>query len=164
MKINFEKNILTDYIRENEGNKLEINAAYNLYKKYNLINKITENRAHEIVNFLDKLEDKIYTINGRKLPNITRLHLELSLIKNKCETVKYLDESILIQMQLIENLINDLGTNNYEKTFEIKKQICILQAKLGIEPSFIYASYCAFEDVYKNILIERATKDIKNKR
>lgn len=159
MDIAFDKNILIEYIKENKDDKFNIYCVNVLYKNYNLINRLTNNDPISKLKMLNELEDYIYTINGKKIDDIKRILLELSIIKKSLKN-KEINKDIIFQIDLLKNSVNELNYYTPEKVFDVKKQVSILQAKLGIKPSFLFASYCAFEDIYKSLLIKRETNEI----
>lgn len=157
----FNKEILYDYIKKENINNHGYNYIYVLYKNYNNLNKLTNDKVHLMKKQINEIEKKIYTVRGKEISDYNRLKLEIALIKRKYLSDNQ-EDAIKQEIIGLENSINVIDKNDYKKIFYFKKQISILQAKLKIKPSFLYAAYCVFEDLYTNIFIKHICDNNKS--
>ena len=148
----FDKKLLFDYIKNCDKEYL-VNCVYYLYKNYDNLNKLTNNHVHYMAKKINEVEKTIYTINGKIFSDQKKLQLEINLI-NKKHFNDIKEINILQELEQIQSEINKLDYYDENKIFELKKRISILQGQLKIKPSFLYAAYCSFEDLYKNIYLK----------
>ena len=152
-----DKKSLLKLLSKDEDN----HYLYNLYKVYDLANKITGNNLTK-VNLLKEKEDQIYTINGKVLSEKQRILLELKRISKEMrehkdsiskEEQRKIARLILPVLDAAENkeLVLD---SSYEKTEngvkkrlgtrDIKITIAQIEAMLDLPINFLYEGAVAF--------------------
>lgn len=152
----------------------ELRTFVNLYKNYALIDSKYEFSKNALLNDniidgkllltnnpnlkqeLKLLENKIYTVNNRCIPNNERVLLELGNIlkvlkkQNYSTDVLYnLKNEELHQLQI---LIENDKLNNEEILEFCKKKIVIMQATLGMKITFFYEGIIVFFEMLNNKL------------
>lgn len=149
-------NEVADLINSMERNDQKI--SINLYRNYSLINKkydlgLTVGKTSYCINQgamrkLNKLEDRIYTINGKVLTQQERIILELKnilkfLSRNK-NIPNEIRNSIYREIDELYSIIKSTGLSSSEIIKYIKKRISIMQATLGIKIKFFNAALDVF--------------------
>ena len=156
----FDKDTFLNSIKHYDSQKSKLRYVQKLYSNYILIQKILRGSGGDIQlnDLLGKYEDKIYTIDGNLLNDKERIKYELKNIDNIGikQGNKYAKE-IKDLIQKFDNIKDD-----EDLIFYIKKQISMIQAKLGIRITFYYAAYVAFLDIYKNLYMNEIEQNIGN--
>lgn len=157
MKIQDE--VIIDFLNDNNENMKYIIP---LYKNYKMINKMFMENNKSRYKILKTLEDEIYKIDSKPMTERSRIKLELNQLKEKIGDGDSDLNDYIIQL---ESELEKIEFSNLEEVTDLKKQISILQSKVDIQPSFFYASYLAFEDLYRNLYINYIKKqDSSNDR
>lgn len=146
-----EKNILKEYINNNKDSNNDVGYIYRLYKNYALISKYINKYPTNAESDLQKLENDVYTINNKVLSEPDKLKIEFNRIFNNQEKLSIEDDQKLLE--LYDLYEKDSYLDNDLRLQYLKKQISILQAKLGLENNFFLATYIAFIELYNNIYI-----------
>lgn len=135
----------------NNSNISENNLLYlrRLYKTYLLVfnyvkGDITLNKEN-----IDKLEDRIYTVNGKVLSDEDRIKLEFSRIMKKVKDINLIKQKeVSSYIELLNSLLKDNLSDDV--VIYIKKIISLLQVMLDMPNSFLYASLLVFKEEYRN--------------
>ena len=145
----------------------------NLYDNYNLIYKNYDiNNLPENINYdskiidskakleLEKLEDRVYTVNGRVLSQKERIAIELKNIlrfinDNESNIDKKLCLALMKELKLLMSLKTKIDLEDPTVIKYMKKHISIIQSYLGLKIKFFNA---AIEALYDQII----NKNIKN--
>ena len=154
-----DNNILNNLL--NESN--DTNYIKNLYNVYLITEKVDNEED------LKKLEDEIYTVDGKVFNDQERLAFELKRIirKNSANEDLKSKEIINKKIQNIMELMDEVFDKNIDKNyilydikekydniiketiFSIKRKICILDAELNIPINFLFAAHESFTSIYK---------------
>lgn len=154
----------------------------NLYKNYNLLHKnydfdsiINIKDNIDIKEKLNNLEDKVYTVNSKILSEKERIVLELknierfltknTKIKNDELPIELLEKTFN-ELEELNRILEQIGTDDPKMINYFKKRISILQASIGINIKFFVPALETFEEKV-NILIsddrKKGSKDEKIK-
>lgn len=146
--MNIDKTFLKEYLLKSKENAYLLE----LYKIYEICNKVTNKNILKNKKSIDRLEDKIYTVNGKELSNKERVVLELKkIIKefSKCQKdIVKNDVAAELNALIIYMDNNQQESNKYYEV--IKQKIAVIEAKLYIPISFLYAGAVAFLDKYES--------------
>ena len=141
--------------------KEKYHYLYNLYKVYDLANKLTDNNLTK-TSILKEKEDQIYTVNGSVLSERQRILIELKRIAKALKTNKdsINKENISKIAKLLIPVIDTANnkeieeTTTYEKTKDgivkklglrdIKENIAEIEAMLDLPINFLYEGAIAF--------------------
>ena len=157
--VNFKVNekILAKYIKKNPDK-----AKY-ILKMYMNYSKVLKLIKSEDMSILKTLEDKVYTVGGKVLGDKERLDLELINILSKISK----SSNDGFDSELYKDVLNikaDFNNDTSELKVEyLKKQLSVIQAKLGMDMTFFQSSYNAFLEVYYNIVISLVNLNRDNK-
>jgi len=164
MAVTVDKNLVLNYLESNKENMSleEISSLAGLFKTYQMIHEAVEGNYEKNKNEVLRYEDYIYNLDGKVLSNKDRIALELRRIKNKIDGNIELSE---IQKETLKKELDELiEISSNEKYNEyVKKEISILQSKLGLENTFLSSAYEAFLEKYTIIYEEFKEEDISNK-
>lgn len=154
----FDKEKFFKEMKDGKISKKSVVELYRLYKVYNLIKLVLEKNGKESI---EKLEDEIYTIDNKVLNDKERIVLELSNITDKLNNVSdnILKNEINITLDKLKLELEELDLSDKTVLFYFKKNISLLQAKLGVENTFLLATYESFLESYRNMCI----KNLSNK-
>ena len=156
-----KKEVILDYVSEN---KEKNNYIIMLYKNFDTINSVFSEKKGPKYKILKAYEDEVYKINNKTMSERNRVLLELNQKKIKIarNPEKYMH--LIDSLNEIEHIIDEIDFYDVESNIVLKKKISILQAKVDISPSFFYASYLAFEELYRNIYINHIKNGKNNRR
>lgn len=135
----------------NNGNISENNLLYlkRLHKTYLLVSNYANGDIFSNRENIDKLEDKIYTVNGKVLSDEDRVKLEFSRIMKKVkETNLIKQKEVSFYIELLDSLFKVNLSDDV--ILYIKKIISLLQVMLDMPNSFLYASVLVFKEEYRN--------------
>lgn len=136
----------------------------NLYKYYDLINNkyniksdIDMDNNYNYYGDLEKLEDKVYTINRKLLSDDERIILEIKSIasyleKNIDKLPSDLVSYVFEELKELNELIHDGELKNSNMIDYFKKQISLLQASLGLKIKFYNAALEVFDEQIKLLM------------
>lgn len=133
------------------SNISENNLLYlrRLYKTYLLVSNYVKGDITLNKENIDKLEDRIYTANGKVLSENDRIKLEFSrIIKKVKETNLIKQKEVSSYIDLLTSLFNDNLSDDV--ILYIKKIISLLQVMLDMPNSFLYATCLTFKEEYRN--------------
>lgn len=150
----FDKSFFIEYLKSIKDDKDKLSYIYRLYKTFNLINKNTKGKIELNKRKIAKYEDDVYNINGVVLGQKERILFELNRIIEKLK----LDnssrfETLSINVQRLKRAIQIEGLSDEKILLSLKKEISIIQAKLDLPITFLYASSLAFMEIYRNAYI-----------
>lgn len=155
-KSNFDKDIFLNYINNNKLRTEDVAYLMKLYRIYILVSELKKEHSDKNENFLSQYEDKIYTVDGKIIPEIKRIELEISKINKKLldkkTDISNVDK-LKKEINEIKNLLKDLSLVDKFLLEYIKKKISVMQAMLGLNNTFLEATYMAFLEEYRNINI-----------
>lgn len=152
----------------------EKNIYINLFKYYTLINNKYRGKVREELdsynyyNDLDKLEDKVYTINRNVLSDEERIILELNRIfrfleininKIPSELAKY----VFDELKELTGLISEEELKSPEMVIYFKKKISLLQAALGLRINFFNAASEVFKERVELLIAKDNINTLKKK-
>lgn len=154
----FNKEKFLQEIKDGAFSKNSIVELYRLYKIYNLINIVLQKTGRASV---EKLEDAIYTVDNKVLSDKDRIVLELSNITDQLNNINdgNLRNEVDLKLNTLKNELEELDLSDKTVLLYFKKNISLLQAKLGIENTFLLAAFEAFLELYRNLSI----KQLQNK-
>ena len=154
----FDKKIFLQQIKDGAFSKNSLSELYRLYKIYNLINIVLEKNGRASV---EKLEDAIYTVDNKVLSDKDRIVLELSNLSDQLININdnRLRQDIDLKLNTLNNELDELDLSDKAVLLYFKKNISLLQAKLGMENTFLLAAFESFLELYRNLSI----KQLQNK-
>lgn len=150
---NYYSRVLLNHIKNNKLDSYEIMCLTNLYLNYSsYYDKVCEDGLY--LDSLIEYENKIYTVNGKVLNDKDRIKLEINRIGKTLNTKNIdLNEVVLIndEIKIIKKLIS-IGFDKLDKNtiLYIKKEITLIQSKLGLRCYFIGALFETMYDVCSN--------------
>ena len=159
------------YLKELIVGSKDNSYLLNLYKIYELCNKVTGGNISKERKILDNLEDKIYTIRGTVLTQKERIILELNKVLSKLSSFEdnhYKDNACSDLSEIISIIEKCESSNVSQKTYDLlKEKIVIIEAKLNIQISFLYSGSIAFLNIYESAFINNKVyndydKDLNN--
>lgn len=159
--------MIDEIIVENMIN--ESNYTKGLYDIFSLMNKLIDGDFDNNKDYLQKLENDIYTINNKVYTEQERISSEIKRIirvneKNiDIKTKEIISKKINNIMELMDEIYDNQVNENYivesfkekyesirnDAIFSIKKKISIIESELDIPINFFYAASVAFLDLYK---------------
>ena len=150
----------------------DLRMFVNLYKHYKLMNSkfnfgeitLQDDNMVNISSLLSNdvnlkkklklLENKVYTVNGRCIPNNERVSLELKNIVKTLEKQKISEniknDVVNIELKQLQLLISDNKLNNEEILEFCKKKIVVMQATLGKNITFFNEGLIVFFEILNN--------------
>ena len=157
-KVDVDKNIMLNFIKNNNLNVNDLLCYSNLYQNYNFILNLLNKHNNDFKVLLD-YENKIYTINGKKMFEEQKIEYEFSRIEKKIlnskdnlSTEEY--ELVLRDMSVLKKIYDEYIKNKDKTTLHyIKKSISSLQARLGLKNYFLMAAYDVFLEKYMDLCI-----------
>ena len=155
--MNFDKELFFKYLKQAKAEGKDLSYIYRLYKNFDLINSITNGDIKSNLSKLRKFEDSIYTINGKVLNDSKRIKIELENIYSKVNEIS--NKELFLEVVNLEDKLGSMNLNDDVAQIYAKKQISILQAKLGLKNTFFLSAYEAFLEQYRNIYISSLTID-----
>lgn len=135
----------------NNGNISENNLLYlkRLHKTYLLVSNYVNGDIFSNRDDIDKLEDKIYTVNGKVLSDEDRVKLEFSRMMKKVKDTNLIKQKeVSIYVDILVSLVDQDLTD--ELILYLKKIISLIQVMLDVPNSFLYASVLVFKEEYRN--------------
>lgn len=155
----FDNAFFIKYLRNIKSNKDEFSYIYRLYKSFNLMRQNLTGNLQVIKRKLDKYEDDIYLINGSVLDQKERLLVELDRIirKLKDNDISNVDE-LYKNVQKLKRILSIKGLTDAKILLSLKKEVSLIQAKLDLPNTFLYATYLVFMEIYNNAYINSLTK------
>ena len=161
----FDKQLFFDYLKNNNISKDELIYLIRLYKVYSLVEKITNKKGEQILQYYER---KIYTIDGKTMSDVKKVQLELynieKSLKIKSNDIDKFDLDFINYMLADLKNILLLEKNIDKELIEyMKKQISIIQAKIGLSNTFFSATRDAFLEEYRNININFYFNKYNNK-
>lgn len=163
----FDKNKFLEYLKEEKKSNNNLKYLYNLYKTYDLTESIIKKQGNEGKQFIQKQEDEIYNIKNKPLTEKQKIEYELvnigkkiklNDINNTNEINALYDEYLDLLIYTKDNNLNDSMNIEY-----IKKQISILQAKLGLKNTFFLSAHDSFLELYRNVYLSMEDRYIEKK-
>lgn len=167
-KVDVDKKVMLNFIKNNDLNMNDLLCYSNMYQNYNFILNLLEKNNDDFKVLLD-YENKIYTINGKKMVEEQKIEYEFSRIeknlldlKNSLSTKEYglVSSDMLVLKKIYDEYIKnkDKSTLHY-----IKKSISLLQARLGLKNYFLIATYDVFLEKYMDICINNKKYALEKK-
>lgn len=138
---------------------------FNIYTTYKLLNDKFKGNTQ----LMDEYEDKIYTVGGKTLSQMERMGLELdNIIKILNNTSVHLNDE---EMFYLYSLIKEIRIMKDDDLLDIdfyKRELSKMQAKLGMNNTFLKATYEVFKDLQRNaidelMILERARGEYNGK-
>jgi hypothetical protein len=126
----------------------QLKYILNIYK----MNELLQNKFNDNTELMDKYEDKIYTINGKKMNQVQRIRLELYNINKNIGLNDNLSDNLLLEIEMLNKSVKNLDKYNKVEIHSLKKQISDIQAKLNIKMKFLKASWDLSNDLYDTAL------------
>lgn len=164
--INVEKNFLLDFVKKNKLDFNELSGLVNLYKSYLFVSELKENSVNQEKTLLD-YENEIYRVNGKTMTEVQKIEFEFQRLDKKFEIFR--KNMSPAEIEIITGEILNLKKifSEYSNNFDsvtlhyIKKNISVIQAKLGLRNYFLSDAYDAFLEKYMNIYVgkTRVLKD-----
>lgn len=148
----FDKDIFFDYIKNYKLRTSDVSYLMRLYRIYILVDELKKIDSERGEAVLSKCEDVIYTINGKKIPEIKRIELEVSKISKKLNDNKQ-NTKINNDISEIKKILKNISLDDKNIVEYVKKKISVMQAMLGINNTFLEESYKVFLEEYRSIII-----------
>lgn len=109
----------------------------------------------EVIKKLDKLEEKVYTVDGKVLTEKTRVTLEIYNInkfleKNKENIPQRTLDKIINEAESIRNSTDKIDFDDPETVMHVKRKITMMQAHLGMRIKFYNAALETISDIINN--------------
>jgi len=153
-KNNFDKDIFFNYINNYKLKTEDVACLMRLYRVYILVNELKKENPDKSSDILNQYEDKIYTVDGKKIPEMKRIELEISKISKKLieknNTITGVNK-IQEDINELKKLLKDLSSIDKSLLEYIKKKISVMQAMLGLNNTFLESAYEAFLEKYRTI-------------
>ena len=146
--MDFDNRIIFNYLNASPQKNAYI---FRLYRACNTILKITDDDPIKNNKKLKELEDSIYTYDGIVLSDKVRIKIEIENILSMISNIQNDNSNTYSDVIKLVNTINEFDLNNSDDVKEAKKQISIVQAKLGLKTNFYLATYEAFKDTYDKL-------------
>ena len=125
--------------------------VFNLYNTYKLLN----DKFKDNTELMNEYEDKIYTVDGKKLNQMERIDLELNnIIKILNNTNIHLTDEELFYLYSLIKEIRIMKDENLSSIEFYKKELSKIQARLGMKNTFLKATYEVFKDLQRNAINE----------
>ena len=167
-KVDVDKNIMLNFIKNNNLNVNDLLCYSNLYQNYNFILNLLNKHNNDFKVLLD-YENKIYTINGKKMHEEQKIEYEFSRIeknildsKDNLSTEEY--ELVSGDMLVLKKIYDEYIKNKDKTTLHyIKKSISLLQARLGLKNYFLMAAYDVFLEKYMDVCINNKKYSLEKK-
>jgi hypothetical protein len=156
--VKIDKQVLKEYLRKSKENEYILN----LYRIYELCSKATGGDVLKNKKTISILEDKIFTINGKTMPQENRILYETKKILNKSLDNEKLEKE---RNELLKDLV-DLDFKDEQLQKNIKNKIVVLEAKINIPINFLYNACSSFVNIYHSLYINEKilnyNENIKN--
>lgn len=168
-KIEVDKKIILDYVKNNKLELHELKCYSNLYHNYDfVINLLKKN--DDIYDVLMDYENKIYTVNGKVMTENQKVDYELrrldkKLVQLKDNMTSSEFDSISDEIIVLKRIYADYIRNNDKTTLHyIKKSISLLQARLGLKNYFLLSAYDVFLEKYMDLFVNNKKYKLENNK
>ena len=161
MNLEFDKSLFFDYLKTEKAVNNNVSHLYRMYKIYYITDEIINRYGNEGVKIITQEENNIYRIDNKCLNDKERVEYEINKIKLILEKQDVVNKKIYKEFCDLETYYQETNKVEMLDLFYLKKQISILQSKLGLKNTFFLATHDVFFEIYRNIYLRN---DIQNQK